>query len=222
MKLYYVVGSPNSRKVHAVVNHLGLSVEFEYLDFFTGDLQASAFLAVNPNGMVPTLVDGDLELWESNAIMQYLADRPGGEQVYPRDPRLRADVHRWQCWELAHFNQALGTIAFEAVAKPGFGIGSPNQPLVAEATANLGRFAPVLERHLHGRKYLLGDRFTIADYSMVHIEAFKDAIPFDWSPFPQVNAYFNRMRDVEHWARTAPPSREAIGRKPGAARSRGA
>ena len=70
MKLYYLVGSPNCRRVHAVMNHLGIKVDIEYLDFFTGELKKPDYLGLNPNGMVPTLRDGDFVLWESNAIMQ--------------------------------------------------------------------------------------------------------------------------------------------------------
>lgn len=57
MNLYYVVGSPNCRKVHAVINHLGLDVDMEYCDFFNGELHAPQYLAINPNGMVPALRD---------------------------------------------------------------------------------------------------------------------------------------------------------------------
>lgn len=222
MKLYVVVGSPNSRKVEAVVDHLGLGheIEREYLDFFAGDLKAPSHLALNPNGMVPALIDGGLRLWESNAIMQYLADKAGaaprGDRLFPRDPAMRADVVRWMCWELAHFNRAFGILAFEAVAKPGFGLGPTNAPLVEAATANLARFAPVLDAHMAGRSHVAGDTITIADYAMIHLEGFKEAVPFDWTPYPNLNAYFERMRKVEHWAKTAPPSREAIGRRPAA------
>ena len=217
MKLHLVVGSPNSRKVLAVVKHLGLSVETQYRDFFAGDLRTPAYLAINPNGMVPVLTDGAFTLWESNAIMQYLADRAGSDALFPRDPQRRADVVRWQCWELAHFNKAFGTLAFETIAKPRFNLGPTNAGLVESAFESLARFAPVLERQLDGRHYVVGDAITIADYALIHLETFKDAIAFDWSPYPNVNAYFERMRRVDHWARTAPPSPDAVGRKPQAA-----
>lgn len=218
MKLYTVVGSPNCRKVEAVIGHLGLAVEREYLDFFTGDLRTPSYLALNPNGMVPTLADGALVLWESNAILQYLADKAaaagGADALFPRDPARRADVVRWQNWELAHFNRAFGILAFETVAKPGFGLGPTNAPLADEMKKNLARFAPVLDARMKGRAYVAGEGITIADYSMTHLENFKEAVPFDWSPFPHLNAYYERMRKNEHWARTAPPSREAVGRRP--------
>ena len=214
MKLYYVVGSPNCRKVHAVLNHLGLQAELVYLDFFRGDLRTPDYLAINPNGMVPSLVDGDLRLWESNAIMQYLAEGVPDNQLYPSDRRARAEIARWQCWELAHFNKAFGVLAFESVAKPNFLNTPPDAALVEWAQGELGRFAPVLEAAISGRQYLLGDSLTLADYSMAHLENYQDAVPFDWAPYPQLNRYFARMRAVPHWAETAPPGPEAIGRIP--------
>lgn len=214
MKLYYVVGSPNCRKVHAVVNHLGLEVEFAYLDFFRGDLREPRYLAINPNAMVPALQDGDLVLWESNAIMQYLADGLPDCRLYPRDRRARAEIARWQCWELAHFNKALGVLSFETVAKPNFMNTPPDAELVKWSQRELGRFAPVLDMAVRERRYLVGDAITLADYSMIHLEGFKDAVPFDWAPYPNLNHYFSRMRAVPAWAGTAPPSPAAVGRLP--------
>jgi glutathione S-transferase len=217
MKLHYVVGSPNCRKVHAVLNHLGRSLPFEYHDFFSGELNSPAFLALNPNGMVPVLQDGELMLTESNAIMQYLADGAGGadeKPLYPRDRQRRADVQRWQCWELAHFNKALGVLSFETVAKPGFLNMKPDDAAVAWSSRELARFAPVLDRALEGRDHLVGDGITLADYSVAHLEAFQSAVPFDWKPFANLNAYFERMRGVPHWSHTAPAGPQAIGRRP--------
>jgi len=216
MKLHYVVGSPNCRKVHAVVNHLGLAeeIEVEWLDFFEGGTRTAQFAQLNPNTMVPGLRDGDFVLWESNAIMQYLADRSPDETLLPRDPRRRADVVRWQCWELAHYNKALGVLSFETIAKPGFMGAEPDAGLVAWSKQELSRFAAVLDRHMATRTCAVGDTITIADYSLAHLEGFKEQVPFDWSAYPHLNAYYERMRAVPHWAKTAPPSREAIGRRP--------
>lgn len=217
MKLYNVIGSGNCRKVLATINHLGIDVEIEHLDFFAGDLAKPEYHAINPNGMVPALTDGDFSLSESDAIMQYLADKVPGNSLFPQDPQTRADVVRWQCWELAHYNNAFGLLALETVLKPQFMQMEPNQPVVAHAQECLTRFAAVLEGHLSSRDYVVGDGITLADYSIINIEGFKDAIPFDWSAYPKVNAYYERMRAVPHWANTAPESPEAIGRKPAVA-----
>ena len=171
MKLKYVVGSPNCRKVHAVIDRLGLSVDFEYLDFFTGELRSEAYTALNPNAMVPTLVDGDFTLWESNAINVYLASRQA-TPLYPADARARADITRWLCWELAHYNRALAALSFETVAKPVFLKMQPDTAVVEIARRDLQRFLPVLERHLRGKRYMVGDAITKDDKSPVTVADF--------------------------------------------------
>ena len=217
MKLYAVIGSGNCRKVQATIKHLGLDVDIEYLDFFAGDLNTPEFLALNPNGRVPTLTDADFRLWESNAIMQYLADTVSGNALFPQDPQTRADIVRWQCWELAHFNNAFAMLAYETVLKPRFMQVEPDPPIVAYAQESLSQFAAILDGHLADRDYVVGNAVTLADYSVVNMEGFKDIIPFDWSGYPQVNAWYDRLRAVPHWAQTAPANPEDMGRKPDAA-----
>jgi len=214
MKLYVIVGSPNSRKALAVVHHTGIEVDIEYLDLFEGDTKKTAYTALNPNAMVPTLVDEDLKLWESNAIIQYLADKSGDGLLFPQDIAKRADIVRWQFWELAHFNQAFGTLAFEAVAKPSFMDTLGDEAVIGWAKGQLSKFASVLNNHMKGRSYVAGDTITLADYSMIHVEFFKEMIPFDWKPFPYLNDYFDRMRQSPHWVATAPENPNAIGRRP--------
>jgi glutathione S-transferase len=217
MKLYTFVGSPNGRKVQAVISHLHLDVEIEYRDVFEGDLRTPDYLALNPNAKVPTLVDGPFVLWESAAIMQYLADKAGSDGLFPRDPRKRADVVRWQCWEGAHFNRAFGTLTIETIIKPRHGFGATNEALVETAKADLTRYAPVLEGHLADRRHLVGDGITIADYSMIALEPYQASVAFDWTPYPSLNAYFERMRKTTAWAQSAPASVAEVGRRPKAA-----
>lgn len=217
MKLYAVVGSSNCRKVQATISYLGLDVEIEYLDFFAGDLTTPEFLGINPNGRVPSFTEGNFKLWESNAIMQYLADKVPGNALFPHDAQTRADIVRWQCWELAHFNNAFAAVTFQTVLKAKLLHQEPNQAVVDYYVEALGECARVLEGHLATRDYVVGKGITLADYSIINIEAFKDMIPFDWRGYPRVNAYFERMRADRHWASTAPESFEALGRKPNAA-----
>ena len=201
MKLHIVPGSPNSRKVEAVVHHLGLNIEIREHDLFAGDLRKPDYLALNSNARVPTLEDGDFVLWQSNAIMQYLADRAGDERIFPRQPQARADVIRWQFWELAHFNQPFGTLAFEVMAKPRRGL-QTDHAAVALAQAALARSAPVLDARVAARRYLVGETVTLADYSMVPLESYRSGVPFDWSPYPHLNAYLDRISRLEPWVRS--------------------
>jgi glutathione S-transferase len=218
MKLHTFVGSPNTRKVEAVIDHLKLNVEIVYHDFLAGELRSPEYIGLNPNGSVPTLVDGDFVLWESNAIMQYLADKVPGNTLFPRDPRLRADVVRWLCWDLAHFGEAFGGLIFETFLKSKLNLGPPNETRISLAMTGLERRAAVLERHLQNRHYLVGDTVTLADYSLVRFEAYRPRTPFDWRPYPNINAYFDHVRTQESWVRTAPPAElSSLGRRPEAA-----
>lgn len=207
MILHTVPGSPNGRKVQAVISHLGLPVEIRHHDLFKGELQLPAYVALNANAKAPTLVDGDFTLWETTAIMQYLCEKAGDTSLFPRSPRSRADITRWQCWEGLYFNAALGTLAFETVAKAKRNVGPPDAVLIEQAQTALARFAPVLNGHLVGRKYLVDERLTLADYSMATFEPYESNVPFDFAPFHHIHSYFDRMRQSEHWVRagnTAP------------------
>lgn len=220
MKLYAVVGSGNCRKVQATANKLGIDLDVEYLDFFAGELTTPEYLKLNPNGRVPALTDGDFTLWESNAIMQYLADEAPGNALFPPEAQTRADIVRWQCWELAHFNNAFATIAFETALKARFLNQAPNQAVVDAAAESLSGFADILNNHMASSEYVVGNAITLADYSIINIEGFKEMIPFDWSGFTRLNAYIDRMRADPYWAGTAPENPEAIGRKPNVAEVR--
>src|SRR5688572_19644964 len=105
MKLYDFAFSPNCRKVRAVAYELGIALEPVHVDLVRGAQRQPDFLALNPNGRVPVLVDGDLVLWESTAIMRYLSASRGGALV-PTSPRAQAEVDRWLAWQLAHLGPA--------------------------------------------------------------------------------------------------------------------
>lgn len=217
MKLYAIVGSSNSRKVLAVAHHLGIELELEYLDVFTDDLQTPDFRQLNPNGMVPVLEDDGFILWESNAIMQYLCDSVPYQRIFPADRHLRASVVRWQCWELAHYNQTLGTLVFETVLKPELFQMEGDRALVDQARETLPRYLAVLEQELADRDYLVADELTLADYAVAQFEPYRELTPFNWQPYPRVNAYYARMGANPHWRASAPTAEQAIGRRPAVA-----
>src|SRR5271169_1030692 len=104
MKLYGFPASPNTWKVRALASYLKVPLEFEFVDLTKGGSHTPAYLAINPTGRTPTLVDGDFKLWESNAIMQYLAGKTANS-LWPNDTQKRADIARWQSWQIAHWGK---------------------------------------------------------------------------------------------------------------------
>jgi glutathione S-transferase len=204
MQLYINLLSPNVRRVRLTAAVLGTQLEEIKLDFTKGEHKAPAYLALNPNGAVPTLVDGDLVLTESRAIMQYLASRRPESGLLPRDERARADVTRWQFWDSSHFSPQLATLAFQKMLKPMFGMGEPDASKVEEAVGNFRRYAAVLDQRLDGRPYVVGDALTVADLTLASSLMYARQTEAPVAEFPCVAAWFSRMTEMEAWKQTAP------------------
>ena len=94
MKLYYFPPSPNTRKVHAVAIHLQLPIDLRLVDLQKGEQHHPEFVQLNPTGRTPVLQDDDFILWESTAIMQYLASQVPNS-LWSENPQIRADIMRW-------------------------------------------------------------------------------------------------------------------------------
>src|SRR5579872_3301828 len=168
MKLYYFPPSSRSLGILALSRHLALDCEMQPVDLGRGDQLRPEYAARNPNTKVPTLqVDEGFALWESNAILFYLAAQRPDAGLWPADLRGQADVVRWLAWKSAHWDaESIGMVAFEKSSKAVLGLGSPEAPFVARGEQNFKRFAAVLDGALKGRTWLLGERLTIADFSI--------------------------------------------------------
>ena len=117
IELYVFPPSPRAFKAMALANHLGLDVAIHTVDLTKDEHKTPQYAALNPNMRMPTLKDGDFVLWESNAILQYLAGRKPDSGLVPRDERARLDVTRWQFWDLAHWDPACTVFIFENIVK---------------------------------------------------------------------------------------------------------
>lgn len=207
MKFYYSdVLAP--RKPGAVIRLLDLPVEEIYLDFTKAEHKAPAYLAINPNGKVPTLVDGERSIWEANAIMCYLA-RKAGSDLSPEDDRF-VDVQRWLSWDLQHFTRYAGTLYFEHIIKARFGIAEPDMEAVEEATRYVRRYAGILDAHLAGGQWLVGDSLTIADLAVAVTLPFAEAAHIPLGEFPAVARWHDRLMALDAWANPLPARPEAV------------
>ncbi|MFZ5892392.1 MAG: glutathione S-transferase family protein [Myxococcota bacterium] len=189
MKIYQFPLSPNCRKVRAVAFELGLEPELIHLNLFKGEQRAPEILALNPNAKAPILVDGDFVLWESNAIMAYLAH---GSRLLPAALRERADVDRWCAWQLAHMGPAIGKVAFQRLVKPMTGQGQPDARVVEEGTAEYTRFAQVLDTSLADKEWVAG-RLSIADFAIASVFSIAETVGLDSKPYPRLSAWLGRI-----------------------------
>jgi glutathione S-transferase len=175
MKLYGFPPSPNTRKVQAVAAHLDIPLEFEFVDLPKGATRRAEFLLLNPTGRTPVLVDGEFTLWESNAIMQYLASQKSNT-LWPEDARTRADIARWQFWQVA----------------------------LKQAEEAFHREAPVLDGHLANRHYLVGDTVTLADFAVGSYLHYAVPAQFPLERYRNIRAWYERLEALPAWRNTAP------------------
>ena len=191
LKILGKTSSINVRKVLWTCDELGLPYAREDWGLgFQATAQAS-FTALNPNALVPVLVEGDFVLWESNAICRYLAARYDGDAMLPGDAQRRAIVEQWMDWQATEFNNAW-RYAFMALVRksPAHQDGAQ----IATSVATWNRHAGILDQHLaHGGAYIAGDTFTLADIAIGLSLARWQAAPVERPIFPAVDAYLARL-----------------------------
>jgi glutathione S-transferase len=204
MKLYGFPPSPNTWKVSALAAHLGVPLELDVIDLAKGVQHAPAYRALNPSGRTPTLVDGDVTLWESNAILQYVASQ-SANTLWPNDAKIRADIARWQFWQLAHWGaEACQPLTFQRLVKKFMNLGPPDEAVVAKATEAFNREATMLDAHLGKHKYLVGDALTIADFAVAAALLYAEHAEIPLGPYANVHAWRERVMALPCWRETAP------------------
>jgi len=205
MKLYAFPPSPNARKVAAVVAHLHLTdVEYVLVKLHKGEHRRPDFLAINPMGKVPVLCDGDLILWESNAICQYLAKRAGDTSFFPADPKIRASIARWLFWEAGTWSPVIDVFTDENVRKPMLGIGTADPKRVADAEERFRPLAKLLNDQLAERKFLLGDSVTLADFVVAGAATYVERGRIPIIEYRNVKAWWDRLNAIDAWSGTMP------------------
>ena len=205
--LYTTPLSANGRKVLAVSHHLGLAPEVRLINVYQGEGRTPEYLAINPWGKIPTLVDGDFKLWESNAILQYLSEAHGDFKLWSRDPKQRADISRWLFWESSHWQPAftfvpgLATLVGQRLGIPQAAASAPVEVHWADE-----RFQPLvkfLDMHLGGREFLVGDELTLADFCVAGMMMYVRPAGFPFDAFPHLGAWYERIERLDAWRATA-------------------
>jgi glutathione S-transferase len=209
MRLYQHPMSANARAAIMTVYALEAPVELMFVDLQRQEQHQPAFLKMNPNHRVPVLEDGDFVLWESRAIMQYLADKTPGQTLYPTEGRARADVNRWLFWCGQHFAPAIGVFFFENVVKGMIGRGSPDPLELKRGETLFNEFAAVLDAHLADRRWISGTSVTLADLSIAaaYACAAPGKAPVAW--YANLQKWFAHMQTLEVWRKSEQLARAA-------------
>ena len=199
MKLYGL-GPTRSLRARWALQELDAEFEFVSVNLMAGENRHPDFLRLNPTGKLPVLVDGDLVLTESAAIVMYLAEKYGAKGLMPTDLKERAQVYRWSMFAVTELEQPLWRIAKHSFVYP------ENKRLpedIALAKEEFVAMAAILERHMDGREFIVGDGITVADCVTAYV--------LDWGnenglidDYPNLKDYLERK-----YARPKAPQRIA-------------
>lgn len=197
MDFYFGLMSGNSARAAFGLLESGLRFERRRLDVKTGENTSAAYLAINPMGKIPALADGELRLWESNAINWYAAEK--SSRLLPASIAGRAQVQRWLFFQAQHVTPACVTV-FRATNARVQAYWNPviDPQATAAARKELARYLPVLEAALDGRDWLERD-FSLADIAYApHLSLIAEG-GFDFSPWPRVRAWLERLLARPAW-----------------------
>ena len=185
MKLHSFFITPNNRKVEAFIKHFDLPVEIHQVSFKDNETKTDEYFAINPMRRVPALVDGDFNLWESNAILTYLATKFPETNMLPTDMKGRADADRWLHWQSCHLMPAMGALK-QADEKD---------------LTTLNPLLDVLEVQLKDKDYILGE-LSVCDFAIASYLITKLGRQLDYSQTPNVAAWRDRVLALKGFVET--------------------
>lgn len=165
LKIYGADLSSPSNKVRFVANCLGLDYEYKSVNLVSGENQSEGHLKLHPGGKVPVIDDDGFVLFESNAIIRYLAAKCESP-LYPGGVKQRGQVDQWTDFVSHHIGTAMGRVLFNRVFAP-FLNQEADERAVTEGLSFLERFLPVVDAPLKERRYLAGGELTLADFSLL-------------------------------------------------------
>ena len=206
MKLHYFE-TINGRKACVAAKHLNAPVTFVHVNIGKDEHTKPAYLTLNPNAKVPVLETETGSIWESNAIMGYLA-RKTGSDLLPTDDRL-IDVIRWLTWSSEHFNRYASRVYFENLVKQHFNLGPADAAMVEDANGYIRKYGAVLNDHLKGRRYLVGDGLTIADFAVGAALPYAESAKIPLEGFTEIARWADRLNELPAWRDPYPATKAA-------------
>lgn len=199
MKLYYDPISTASRPVMLFVAEEGIEVEHEVMSLMAQDNASADYTELNPNQIVPFLVDEDFSMGEASAILKYLAEKTGS-QAYPKDLRARAKVNEWMDWFNTQFSKTYCYMTIYPQVLPPDHLPPRAGDMVAYGAQASQRWLNVLDAQLKGKAFVCGDQITLADYLGSGLVSLGDLVGFDLTPWPNVARWMAAMKGRPAWA----------------------
>ena len=200
MKLYGHPWSSNARRVQMLCEELKIPYSYETVDLMKGAQYSPAFQTINPNSKVPVIDDDGFVLWESQAIMRYLADKHKAATWYPTESKARAVVEQWLDWNQTRLAPEAGKIMFNMH----FAGDKRNDQAIEDAKKWLLKILPVMDGVLIRQPYLCGERIMLADLAVATNMAYLEHCQYDLAPYPNIRRWYAALKARPSFAKTEP------------------
>ena len=194
MKLYCFGESGNAYKCALALEMVDLDWEPVFVDFFKGEARSAEFRKINEMGEVPVLLDGDMTLAQSGVILDYLSSKTG--KLGGRSAAERREVLRWLFWDNHKLSTTIGTCRFLMNFLP-----ADKRPegVIPFLQGRLKAAYTVLDDHLAGRQWMVGDSVTIADLSCCGYLYYPEPYGFTRADWPHIDAWLTRIAALPRW-----------------------
>lgn len=200
IKLYTYPLTSNAIKVSLLLNELQLPVEQHLIELQKGQQKEQGFLAINPNGSIPVLVDGDYVLWESNAILFHLASKYDSA-LMPESQGQLTELIRWLGWQQESWLSVTAVYAHHRVVLKHWLMAAESKRL-KRAEAKLPNIASILDQQLSWQDFVLGDQLSIADLALASTLMFWREAEIPLQAFQNIQQWLTRLEDQSWWQQT--------------------
>jgi glutathione S-transferase len=189
--VFYYAPMTSATRIHWAIEELEVPYEKKKMDLAAGDQKKPEYLAMNPNGKVPLLVDEGVPIFESMAILIYLGERYGVEKgLFPKPGMERAEALKWIIWGGATMLDAGGRMMRNTSER--FPADERNAKAGESAKRELAEHLGILDKAVEGKEYLVGDHFTFADLALAAYMPFLARLGVDLGPYKHLQAWVGR------------------------------
>lgn len=199
LKIYgYPVSLP-SNKVRFTANHIGLDYDYMVVDLVKGEQMNEGHKKLHPAGKVPVMDDNGFILFESGAIIKYLAAKHGSG-LYPEDIKQRAHVDKWTDFATLHIGSSMNRVFFNRILAPVVGV-EVDERSMNDGIGFLERYLPVADKQLSHSGHLAGNDLTLADITLLSMLDPAEASQVDLSPYQSLSSWRRRLQNEDFYTR---------------------
>ena len=199
LKIYGADLSAPANKIRFVANYLGLEYEYKKISLRDGENRTPEFLKLHPAGKIPVIDDGGFILFESDAIIKYLASKKNSP-IYPSGLKERAIVDQWIDFVTIHVGGAMSKVLFNRVFAPVIKVPVDEQSL-KDGLSFLDKFLPVIEQQLTKNKNLTGNEFTLADFDLLAALDPAEAAGISLEKYPKISQWRDRLKPEDFYTK---------------------